>query len=186
MLYSSPRSAPPLRGSSNWATQFARWSDELAGFMIHHLETVRFGCPRKSKRKAGNRIRTDDLRITNASLYQLSYPGTGKKIKGRTQKAQVKGAESKGRRGYELAGEIRRSGERVSSYEVFLKTLQSRLVGIGNDEVHCWRDSRSDVCQTDLGHFQWPSGYRRVPSAKSPDSGCAVRRRGIRLVRKRS
>ncbi len=24
---------------------------------------------------AGNRIRTDDLRITNASLYQLSYPG---------------------------------------------------------------------------------------------------------------
>ena len=36
--------------------------------------------------------------FTNASLYQLSYPGTGKKIKGRTQKAQVKGAESKGRR----------------------------------------------------------------------------------------
>ena len=24
---------------------------------------------------AGNRIRTDDLRITNALLYQLSYPG---------------------------------------------------------------------------------------------------------------
>ncbi len=27
------------------------------------------------KNGAGNRIRTDDLRITNALLYQLSYPG---------------------------------------------------------------------------------------------------------------
>ena len=26
---------------------------------------------------AGNRIRTYDLRITNAPLYQLSYPGNG-------------------------------------------------------------------------------------------------------------
>ena len=77
---------------------------------------------------AGNRIRTDDLRITNASLYQLSYPGAGKKAKGRTQKAEVKGGESKGRRGYELAGEMRRSGERVSSYKVSVRTLQSRLV----------------------------------------------------------
>ena len=29
---------------------------------------------------AGNRSRTDDLRITNALLYQLSYPGQSKNV----------------------------------------------------------------------------------------------------------
>ena len=40
-------------------------------------ETIRSSCPsgRRAKDGANSRDRTDDLRITNALLYQLSYIG---------------------------------------------------------------------------------------------------------------
>jgi hypothetical protein len=34
----------------------------------------------KSERRAGNRVRTDDLLITNQLLYQLSYAGNNARI----------------------------------------------------------------------------------------------------------
>jgi hypothetical protein len=43
---------------------------------VHQISTSRLaGAHEQSKDKAGRRIRTDDLLITNQLLYQLSYAG---------------------------------------------------------------------------------------------------------------
>ena len=71
-----PPMMPPLSALSQGLGQYSplQFLDNLLILLLNcaELESVGYG--------AGNRIRTYDPRITNALLYQLSYPGAGRRI----------------------------------------------------------------------------------------------------------